>query len=422
MLRRSIFLLLTLLATSAVFAQASHKWSLQYPGDGEREVWIQPSARLGEAPTAPRKVSGKAVDMETTSDPAGLLVLSHDLKTGMVASKDLVEVLKTASWTVQDHDYNRAYITTAEVKSKGLAVASAILNLDMPKEARTALLAPSDKGTIQLYNLTQGDLKVRVTYKVKGVDTTLPSQTFTVKSEPTKSQILLLDVPEGAETLAPATVKDSDPKGTSDPAKKAAEKDAVPVAKPGGGILGFLGQLVSMLIGVAVVGGLAYGVWWYAKNHQNQVQTAMTQVGLNPTSTDPGVGVSLVAPAAQPIQKIVLSGADPGAAIPAASPAGGMPSALAVKNPRLVGEDGNALLLIEGANLVSREAGQIVIPGESSVSRRHAEVLRSGDTLTLMDLGSTNGTFVNGVKLTGSVTLQPGDAVQFGAIKFRFED
>jgi pSer/pThr/pTyr-binding forkhead associated (FHA) protein len=38
-----------------------------------------------------------------------------------------------------------------------------------------------------------------------------------------------------------------------------------------------------------------------------------------------------------------------------------------------------------------------------------------------VDHGSTNGTFVNGAKVSGEAFLRPGDEVQFGAIRFRYE-
>ncbi len=48
------------------------------------------------------------------------------------------------------------------------------------------------------------------------------------------------------------------------------------------------------------------------------------------------------------------------------------------------------------------------------VSSRHAEFAWKGSAWSLRDLGSTNGTFVNGQRVTGPVQLQPGDAIVFG--------
>jgi len=39
----------------------------------------------------------------------------------------------------------------------------------------------------------------------------------------------------------------------------------------------------------------------------------------------------------------------------------------------------------------------------------------------LTDLGSTNGTFVNGISLKATTPLRPGDTVQFGDLRFRYE-
>lgn len=48
------------------------------------------------------------------------------------------------------------------------------------------------------------------------------------------------------------------------------------------------------------------------------------------------------------------------------------------------------------------------------VSSRHAAIVRQGDTFVVRDLGSKNGTFVNGRRLEGDVVLQDGDVIGFG--------
>ncbi len=55
-----------------------------------------------------------------------------------------------------------------------------------------------------------------------------------------------------------------------------------------------------------------------------------------------------------------------------------------------------------------------------AVSKRHARLIVDGDQLTVEDLGSTNGTFVNGVRIQKSA-LVTGDKVQFANTMFRVE-
>lgn len=58
-------------------------------------------------------------------------------------------------------------------------------------------------------------------------------------------------------------------------------------------------------------------------------------------------------------------------------------------------------------------ANDITIP-ESSLSRQHARIRATLHGFVIEDLGSTNGTFVNGQRVTGSTPLRPGDTLQLG--------
>jgi predicted component of type VI protein secretion system len=51
------------------------------------------------------------------------------------------------------------------------------------------------------------------------------------------------------------------------------------------------------------------------------------------------------------------------------------------------------------------------------VSRKHCRVVRSGDTVSIEDLGSSNGTFVNGQRISETV-VAPGDTIQVGPVVF----
>ena len=64
-----------------------------------------------------------------------------------------------------------------------------------------------------------------------------------------------------------------------------------------------------------------------------------------------------------------------------------------------------------------REDCDLRIPlGE--VSRKHCRIVRDGDSLRLEDLGSSNGTFLNGTRVEREAVLSPGDSIQVGPVVF----
>ena len=82
------------------------------------------------------------------------------------------------------------------------------------------------------------------------------------------------------------------------------------------------------------------------------------------------------------------------------------PANFPLRSPRvIIGRDGDADLVV----------------AHGSLSRRHAEVVLDGDTLTLTDLGSKNGTRVNDMVLKGSVNIAPGDHLQLGDVVYRVD-
>jgi hypothetical protein len=59
---------------------------------------------------------------------------------------------------------------------------------------------------------------------------------------------------------------------------------------------------------------------------------------------------------------------------------------------------------------------------DPTVSRRHARLRRGGGGWLLADLGSTNGTRLNGWRVAEEVEVRPGDRVSFGAARYRLGD
>jgi pSer/pThr/pTyr-binding forkhead associated (FHA) protein len=71
-------------------------------------------------------------------------------------------------------------------------------------------------------------------------------------------------------------------------------------------------------------------------------------------------------------------------------------------------------------NIGRADFNDIVI-ADPSVSTSHAKLQRRDDVWVLSDLGSTNGTFVEGERLSGDVALGPGTTVKFGDVAVLFE-
>jgi hypothetical protein len=77
----------------------------------------------------------------------------------------------------------------------------------------------------------------------------------------------------------------------------------------------------------------------------------------------------------------------------------------------------------DGATSVGRSsASDIVLKGDDYASGRHARLTRHGGLLYVEDMGSTNGTFVNGRKTVGATPLRHGDTVRVGSTTFRYEE
>jgi hypothetical protein len=86
----------------------------------------------------------------------------------------------------------------------------------------------------------------------------------------------------------------------------------------------------------------------------------------------------------------------------------------------LVLPDGGRIELTGGPILIGRGTDAAVRVTDSSVSRRHAEVRPAGGGWALVDLGSTNGTRVNGMPVTER-KLEDGDVIAVGDATVRFE-
>lgn len=80
--------------------------------------------------------------------------------------------------------------------------------------------------------------------------------------------------------------------------------------------------------------------------------------------------------------------------------------------------DGRPLPLAQGENVLGRDEDCAVFVDDATVSRHHARIVVRGSEAVLEDLGSKNGTTVNGRAPDGSSPLRHGDAVLLGSVLF----
>ncbi len=97
-----------------------------------------------------------------------------------------------------------------------------------------------------------------------------------------------------------------------------------------------------------------------------------------------------------------------------------MPSSSAVGEIVLAG---GQRISLASSTIIGRDEDQcqVVLPNDTQVSRLHARLEESGGNWLLTDLGSSNGTFVNGVRVQAPTLVSPGDQIIVGQTTFTID-
>ena len=104
------------------------------------------------------------------------------------------------------------------------------------------------------------------------------------------------------------------------------------------------------------------------------------------------------------------------------APRGSAESELVVEDSEVLAPQ-TRFAIRDGATSIGRSsASDIVLKSDDYASGSHAQLTRHGGLLYVEDLGSTNGTFVNGRKTVGATPLRHGDSVRVGSTTFRYEE
>jgi FHA domain len=77
--------------------------------------------------------------------------------------------------------------------------------------------------------------------------------------------------------------------------------------------------------------------------------------------------------------------------------------------------------LSNSSQTIGRSANNGIVINDAEISRRHSQVMPQGDGYLVEDMGSTNGTFVNGIRLNQPMALKHGDTVELGdTVRLRY--
>lgn len=206
--------------------------------------------------------------------------------------------------------------------------------------------------------------------------------------------------------------------------------------------------LLVLIVALVAVGGAGAFVMWRRRAAKPAAPTFRagadiadrTFVGLGPRPDDRTM-VGTVPPSAGDARTIVGLGAGPappedrtmvapapGPAAPA-TPGAGPATARTIVVPRgprarLVltkGGSGGPFELTEKEHVLGRSSMADIRVDDPSVSGRHAALSPRGDGFAVRDLGSTNGTLVDGTKVEGEHLLVGGETVQVGEALLRYE-
>jgi hypothetical protein len=404
------------------------------PAGGSYLAWLE-GRGVGAATVAPVAFAGAEVSLaapKATDGIANWMLVVLDQKTGYSAAKKLPTKLPDGV-TLVPTDFNRVHRVRVQVTGAGgkpVTSGSATLT-DAGSEATTRVWDPFASGTVEFTAVRAGTARLQVqptsgASTIKEVEIRLnPGETV---------QTLTVALPEVAtvvEGAAPAAGTTSTPELRAPPANAPAA--AEPMPPPSGT------SPITTLVGFILLAGAIYAFYVAGKNRGWTVDKALARLGVQSgpePATAAGPASLRPAPAPPPpvdpnVCAFCGERKDPAtgrcacsldASVGAAAPF--TPAPATGSGPRLVAVQGvymGQVFPLGGEATIGRDPGtEVPLAEDTTVSRRHARIRASDGGYRLEDLGSSNGTFVNGGRVT-EAPLRPGDEVSIGGTRFRFE-
>lgn len=433
MTRRSILLLLVAGALLGPATRAQPPPVPAPPPTAAAPATASPQRTVTLAPVEPTRyafwtVSKKGSASGVTGLDAGLSAATVTLNPDVAAIHVLDETkgtlavypsatLKTgAKITIRAADFSRVRLLLVSVSAggKGPAASTTVTLRDALGNIAQRVLTTADQGEARFENVLRGQATLSAAHGANKETRTVIIGPGT-NGQPTRASLVLAGAPLG---VYPAGSLPNEPQQASGAAAARSDEEEAAAAdrRP---------DWASGIVGLGILGaGLFFAVRW-ARARNLTLADALRKIGAEmPQDAVATAGNSGPLKPAPPSPAPPLPSL---ADLPTAGPAA--PAAtIASATPRLIGLAGPAagetFTLEPGAApfTVGRDAdNSLTLAQDVTVSRRHARLERTEAGWAVCDAGSSNGTFVNGARTTGLQPLSPGDEIQMGASRLRFD-
>lgn len=405
---------------------------VQFPQDQTVWLWIEGSENQPFTP--PQKADGgkatlklEAVnkrfgaDAELKTSAAHICALNPD--SGNLAIKPIAIDSNEVVVRKQDFKYVNK-LTLRVIDGQDYGVSSAILTVsDSAGKSQQLILTPSHGGEIDVFRMRTGKISVSGIYG-DNLAAVLEADITPNRADPVPVIKMLLS--SGASVLSSKPGEASTT--TSENNRVPAKKDDAPV------------NPLNTIIGLAVLGGLAYGAFRLLKNRDASLSGVLRQLGVDPNAEEQIQPLKPIKPEGKAPEGVKMPdghcpycGKPKGASgcdcdQPAQMPVSAPSTASTAKfagTPVLVGVTANVssvrFSVADGESIAGRDPScQLVISDDNAVSRLHLQLIWQSQTLMAKDLGSANGSRINGQPLA-QAELHPGDTLQLGQTVLRVD-
>ena len=407
---------------------------------GSYSYWI--STPAGATQISSIVPSQSSVKTELPADARQIAVV--DDSNGTLALYDATKMPNGLTLPLHIEDFKRIRNFTISVTSGGRPVEKAIITLKSAKngEVKKHVLTAVDQGSFRFENVLIGSATATASYNrqsISGNITIAPAkmgETAGIALELKDPAAPVLD--RVSSKTAPANPKKTtaDAKNTATTDSKSASADkSVPTGteKPDSDKPASANPLWAGLLGIAVLGALLFWGIKQAVSRNVTVPDMLRKMGAEmPQDAEPtppsryqrqNANPPAEASPLESLSNLPSANVSPQAA-PVFDSAHGIPP-VPVSRIRAIAGTQNGRDFELPTDPVPMEIGrepdrQIALVGDGTVSRLHAQIVQSGSGYYIQDLDSSNGTFVNGVRVKQQ-TLQRGDIIQVGESRFQVE-